>query len=124
MTRFSILQFILLGIIWGASYTFIKMSLEGLTPAQLVLTRIALGLVVLLAFLALRGIRLPRLGAVWAHVAVAGALGMVLPFMLLSFGEQRTSAAMAGVLIAVPPLATTAAATALLPTERATSRKA
>jgi drug/metabolite transporter (DMT)-like permease len=123
MNRTSLLQFLLLGFIWGASYTFIKASLDGLTPAQLVLARIVLGLVVLLAFLALRRIRLPKPGPVWGHVAVAAVFGMVAPFLLLAFGEQHTSAAMAGVLIAALPLVTLAAATTFLPTERATSRK-
>ena len=123
MNRTSLFQFLLLGTIWGASYTFIKVSLDGLTPAQLVLARIVLGLVVLLGFLAVRRIRMPKLGAVWAHVTVAAVFGMVAPFLLLAFGERHTSAAMAGVLIAALPLVTLAAATTFLPTERATSRK-
>jgi drug/metabolite transporter (DMT)-like permease len=123
MNRTSLLQFLLLGTIWGASYTFIKVSLDGLTPAQLVLARIVLGLLLLLGFLSVRKIRLPKLGSVWGHVTVAAALGMVVPFLLLAFGERHTSAAMAGVLIAALPLVTLAAATTFLPTERATSRK-
>jgi drug/metabolite transporter (DMT)-like permease len=86
MSRVNVTLFILLAFIWGASYTFIKIAVEGLTPAQLV-------------------------------------LGMVAPFLLLAWGEQRTSAAMAGVLIAATPLLTLAAVTAALPSERATWRK-
>jgi drug/metabolite transporter (DMT)-like permease len=123
MTRSSALRFVLLGTVWGSSYTFIKVSLDGLTPAQLVLARIGLGLIVLLAFIQFRGIRMPKSGGVWVHGAVAAALGLVIPFMLLAYGEQHTSAAMAGVLTAALPLTTLAAATALLPSERATSRK-
>jgi drug/metabolite transporter (DMT)-like permease len=123
MTKANVLRFLLLGTVWGSSYTFIKVSLDGLTPAQLVLARIALGLIVLLAFVRIRGIRMPNMGSVWVHGAVAAALGLVIPFMLLAYGEQHTSAAMAGVLTAALPLATLAAATAFLPSERATLRK-
>lgn len=123
MTRANLLQFLLLGTIWGTSYTFIKASLEGLTPAQLVLARLGLGLVFLVAVLMLWRIGLPRTRAVWGHLAVASTLGMVIPFLLLAYGEQRTSAAMAGMLIAVLPLATLAAVTLFLPAEKVSRRK-
>lgn len=124
MNRTSLLQFTLLAAIWGASYTFIKVSLDGLTEAQLVLTRVLLGAVVLLAVAAVSKVKLPPLGAAWGHIAVTATLGMVVPFLLLAWGEQRTSAAMAGVLIGATPLLTLAAAAAALPSERATRRKA
>lgn len=123
MSRTNLLQFLSLGIIWGTSYTFIKAALEGLSPTQLVLARLGLGLVFLIAVLALWSIGLPRIGKVWGHMAVSSALGMVIPFLLLGYGEQHTSAAMAGMLIAVLPLATLAAVTVFLPAERVSRRK-
>jgi len=124
MTRINVVQFAALAVIWGSSYTFIKVAGGGLTPAQLVLTRVVLGALVLYAVLRATGGRLPKFGVVWGHIAVVATLGMVAPFLLLAWGEQRTSAAMAGVLIAATPLLTLAAATAALSTERATPRKA
>jgi drug/metabolite transporter (DMT)-like permease len=56
-------------------------------------------------------------------MAVSSALGMVIPFLLLGYGEQHTSAAMAGMLIAVLPLATLAAVTVVLPAEKVSRRK-
>jgi len=43
MNRVSVALFLLLALIWGASFTFIKVSLDGLTPSQLVLIRLVLG---------------------------------------------------------------------------------
>ncbi|MGB3438312.1 MAG: DMT family transporter [Actinophytocola sp.] len=123
MSRTSLVQFLLLGTIWGTSYTFIKAALDGLSPTQLVLARLGLGLVFLIAILLLWSIGLPKMGKVWGHLAVASALGMVIPFLLLGYGEQRTSAAMAGMLIAVLPLATLAAVTIFLPSEKVSRRK-
>lgn len=123
MSRVNVTLFILLAFIWGASYTFIKIAVEGLTPAQLVLGRVVLGAVVLFAVLTYTKGKLPRSLAVWGHTVVTALLGMVAPFLLLAWGEQRTSAAMAGVLIAATPLLTLAAVTAALPSERATWRK-
>ncbi|MGV9773209.1 DMT family transporter [Streptosporangium sp. NPDC003464] len=123
MKRSSVLQFLLLGLIWGGSYTFIKISLDGLTPALLVFVRIVLGAVVLLAFVGLRRVRIPAFGAIWGHIAVAAILGMVAPFLLLAWGERYTSAAMAGVIIAALPLLTLVAVWILLPSEKTTRRK-
>ncbi|ALG09185.1 DMT family transporter [Kibdelosporangium phytohabitans] len=115
--------FLALGLIWGGSHTFITISLGGLTPSQLVLARLLLGAVVLLAIVRMRGVKLPSFGVVWAHIAVAAILGLVAPFLLLAWGQQHTSAGMAGVLIGAMPLITLAFATFTLPSERATVRK-
>jgi len=123
MSRTNLMQFLLLGLIWGTSYTFIKAALDGLSPHQLVLARLGLGLVFLVAILSLWSIGLPKMGKVWIHLLVASALGMVIPFLLLGYGEQHTSAAMAGMLIAVLPLATLAAVTLFLPSEKISRRK-
>lgn len=120
----TVARFLLLALLWGSSFTFIKVALDGLTPAQLVLSRLLLGAGVLLVLARLRHAQLPRLGGVWAHVAAAALLGNVAPFLLLSYGEQTTGAGMAGVLVGSTPLLTLAVATATLPTERATTRKA
>ncbi|WP_018680895.1 DMT family transporter [Actinokineospora enzanensis] len=123
MSRVNVILFVLLSLIWGSSYTFIKVAVDGLTPAQLVLARVFLGAVVLLTVLRVTRGSLPRSAAVWGHTAITAILGMIAPFLLLAWGEQRTSAAMAGVLIAATPLFTLAAVTAALPAERATWRK-
>jgi len=84
-----------------------------------VLTRLVLGAAVLLTFIAVRRVRLPPLGIVWAHVTVTAVFGMVAPFFLLAWGERSTSAALAGVLTAATPLLTLAIATTVLQTEKA-----
>jgi drug/metabolite transporter (DMT)-like permease len=124
MNRLSVLLFVLLALIWGASFTFIKVSLDGLTPSQIVLIRLVLGAAFLVIVIAVSRVPLPAFGSLWAHLVLTASLGMVLPFLLLAWGEQRTSAALAGVLIGTIPLITLTLATAVLPTERATVAKA
>ncbi|MFI6095702.1 DMT family transporter [Lentzea sp. NPDC051213] len=123
MDKASVARFLLLALLWGSSFTFIKVSLEGLTPGQLVLSRLILGAAVLLSIAAIRKVALPRSVEVWGHIAAAGLFGNVIPFLLLSYGEKTTGAGIAGVLIGATPLLTLALATAALPTERATPRK-
>jgi drug/metabolite transporter (DMT)-like permease len=122
-TNATVARFLLLAGLWGSSFTLIKVSLEGLTPGQLVLSRLVLGAVVLLAIATLRGVRLPTSYGTWRHIAVAALLGNVAPFLLLSYGERSAGAGMAGVLIGATPLVTLTLAAAALPTERASRRK-
>lgn len=123
MKGLSALQFLALGVIWGSSYPLIKLAGEGLSPGQQVLGRLVLGSAVLVIVAAVTGSRLPRFGFVWVHITVTTVLGMVAPFLLLAWGEQHTSASMAGVLTAATPLLTLALATVQLRSERATVRR-
>lgn len=123
MTNATVVRFLTLALLWGSSFTLIKVSLEGLSPAQLVLGRLVLGALALLAVLALRHTALPRERPVWGHLAVAALFGQVLPFLLLSYGERTASAGVAGVLIGATPLLTMTVAYVALADERATARK-
>lgn len=123
MTGPAVARFLLLAVLWGSSFTFIKVSLEGLTPSQLVLARLLLGAAVLLGLVGLRRIGLPRGAGLWGHIAGAALFGNVVPFLLLSYGQQTTGAGIAGVLVGSTPLLTLALATAALSAERATRRK-
>lgn len=123
MNTATVARFLLLATLWGSSFTFIKVSLEGLTPSQLVLSRLILGALFLLAIVGLRKVALPKSAGVWGHIAGAALFGNVIPFLLLSYGERTTGAGIAGVLVGSTPLLTLAVAAAALPTERATVRK-
>ena len=123
MPNATVLRFLALALLWGSSFTLIKVSLEGLSPAQLVLARLALGAAVLAGVAALRRVPLPRGATVWGHLAGAALFGNVLPFLLLSYGERTASAGIAGVLIGATPLLTLTIAYAALAAERATARK-
>lgn len=114
----STARLLTLALLWGSSFTFIKISLEGLTPGQVVLFRLALGALLLLGFAALRGSRLPTGARTWGLIAVAAVLGNVAPFLLLSYGEQTANAGVAGALVGATPLLTLGFAAALIPSER------
>ncbi|MCA2214280.1 DMT family transporter [Jidongwangia harbinensis] len=123
MTNATVIRFLALALLWGGSFTLIKVSLEGLSPAQLVLARLALGALVLAVIAAVRQVGLPRGGTVWGHLTGAALFGQVLPFLLLSYGERSAGAGVAGVLIGATPLLTLTIAYAALSAERATARK-
>ena len=73
---------LLLSAIWGSSFLFIKLGVDELEPAVVVLGRTVVGAVILLPLLAGRGWP-RRLRGAWQPLVVLGALNNALPFWLL-----------------------------------------
>ncbi len=88
----------LLALIWGWSFLFIKVAVDGMTPTAVAGARIALGALVMGAILRARGDRLPRDATMWRHFAVMGLVHSALPFSLLAWGEERITSALTAVL--------------------------
>ncbi len=95
--------FLLAGI-WGWSFLFIKVAIGGMPPAAVAAIRVSLGMVVLLAVVRIKGLRMPPERRAWRHFAVVGLFGSALPFTLIAWGEQHISSALAAVLNAATPL--------------------
>lgn len=94
-----------LALLWGSSFLWIKLALEGgLAPLHVTVVRCALGAAVLLVLARAARRRLPRGGRVWAHLAVAALFCNALPFLLFSIGEQTVDSGVAGVMNATTPL--------------------
>jgi drug/metabolite transporter (DMT)-like permease len=93
-----------LALLWGSGFLWIKIGLDGFSPIQITLFRMALGAAVLLGILQLRGLRLPRDRTTWMHLTVAAFFGNTVPYLLFSIGEQTVSSATAGVINASTPL--------------------
>lgn len=115
--------FVLLAAIWGNSFLFIKVGVRELHPMYVTLGRVLVGGLTLLAMLLLTRDWLPRGGAVWGHSAVVALVGMVIPYTLFGYGEQRVSSALAGIWNGITPLATLLIAVLVFRTERATTHR-
>lgn len=122
MTAGQGLRFAAVGLIWGLSYPLVAVALQGLSPAQIALARMALALLVLGTVVAWRRLAVPNDLTTWVHLAASAALGMVAPFLLIGYGQQHTGAATTGAIIAALPLITLVLAAMLLPEERAGTR--
>ena len=113
-------QFLLLALTWGASFLFIKVGLEGLSPAQVVLGRLVTGAAALMVIAAATRRRLPRSPVVWAHLTVVAILLCVAPFLLFAWAEQRVDSGLASIYNATTPMMTMLVALVALPGERPT----
>jgi drug/metabolite transporter (DMT)-like permease len=94
-----------LAALWGASYLFIKIGLDDLSPAGVVFTRTALAALVLLPF----AIKSGGMAPLWrrAHWLIAlGAIQVAGPFLLISAGERHIASSLAGILVASAPIFT------------------
>ncbi|WP_232529023.1 DMT family transporter [Mycetocola zhujimingii] len=112
------LQFIGMGLVWGASFLFMKVALTGVSFGQVAWTRILLGAITLgIIALATRA-RLPRNPKIWLHFTVIAITYCVIPYTLFAWSEQYISSSLASILNAVTPIMTALMATLLFRVEK------
>ena len=105
MTRRDLGLLLLLSAIWGSSFLFIKLGVDELEPAVVVLGRTVVGTLVLLPLLYGRG----GLGLLRGHartIVALGALNNALPFWLLGFANTRIDSGLSAVIQAAAPVFT------------------
>ena len=113
--------FFALGFFWGSSYLWIKIGLEGgLPPLTLIAGRLTLGALFLAVVVALARQELPRSPRMYGHLLVMSVVNVVLPFILITVGEQSIDSALASILNATVPLTVIVVAPMFLPDERIT----
>jgi drug/metabolite transporter (DMT)-like permease len=95
--------FAALCVIWGLPYFFIKLAVAELPPVIVAWGRITLGAAVLLPIAWRRG-GLRGLGHHKIAVFAFAVIELVIPFSMLSVGEQWVSSSLTGILIASVPL--------------------
>lgn len=95
----------LLASLWGASYMFIKLGLEDLSPYWVVFGRTALAAAILLPIALARG-ALEGLSHRLGAIVVLAFIQIAVPFVLISAGEQEISSSLAGILVASAPIFT------------------
>src|SRR5438552_7220261 len=83
---------LLLAMLWGASYTFIKLGVESIPPVTLIAARTTIAAVVLLGVLRWHRISMPTDLAVWRRLLFQACLNSVIPFTLIAWAEQSVDA--------------------------------
>jgi drug/metabolite transporter (DMT)-like permease len=111
-------RLLLLALIWGASFVFIKLGLRGFSPLEMVGVRLLFGAAVLGAVLAFSRQALPRSGDTWRALAFMAVVSNCIPFWLIAWGEERVAASLASILNSTTPLFTALIAALVLPEER------
>jgi drug/metabolite transporter (DMT)-like permease len=104
--------------LWGASYMFIKVALDGdLSEAFIICSRTLLGAAILFP-LAIRSGAIPMLMERKRWALALAAMQVIVPFALITFGENHVPSSLAGILVATAPLFITLIAIKVDPEER------
>lgn len=114
---------VVLALLWGPAFLFVKVAVQDIPPLTLVAARVTLAAALLYLVLRFQGTRLPKFGKIWFHFAVIGLTYNALPYVLLSWGQQYIDSALAGILIGTTPLFTILLAHFVLPDDHFTSPK-
>ncbi|WP_414683630.1 DMT family transporter [Microbacterium sp. CFBP9034] len=111
-------QFTLAGVVWGSSFLFMKVALEGISPAQVAWSRLVLGALALGLFVLLRREALPRQLRIWGHMTVLAVSFCVVPFLLFSWAQQHVTSGLASIYNATTPIMTAIMAALLFRVEK------
>lgn len=103
MSRRGWALFIAMGVIWGIPYLLIKIAVEDLSPASLVLARTALATLLLVPLAAARGMLRPLIPR-WRPLLIYTLIEICAPWLLLGHAEQELSSSLTGLLVAAVPL--------------------
>ena len=120
---FEHLLLVVLAMLWGASYTFIKIGVETIPPVTLIAGRTLIAAVLLLALARWRGLTLPRDATTWRRFLIQACLNSAIPFTLIAWGERWVDAGLATVLNSTAPIFTFLFTAAVTQHEPVTARK-
>jgi drug/metabolite transporter (DMT)-like permease len=104
VSRRALLLFLALGVAWGIPYLLIKVAVDEVSPAQLVLGRTGLAALILLPIAIAKGALRPLLPH-WRWMLVFVVVEIAVPWVLLGSAETRLPSSTTGLLIAAVPLA-------------------
>ncbi|NDI34974.1 DMT family transporter [Chengkuizengella sediminis] len=104
MPRILFIVLILLSLIWGGSFYFIKILLEDFGPWSIAFLRSSFGLVtiVLIMLILRKPFELRKMP--WAPLTIMASINTAIPWAFIAFSETRLSSSMASVLNATTPL--------------------
>ena len=110
-----------LGCTWGASFLFIKVIVEDVSPIEVVAGRLFFGALAVMGFLLITRHEFRWSPGVPAKMAVLAVASNIAPFWLISWGEQHINSGTASVLNSTMPIFTAVLAAAFLVEERFTA---
>ena len=122
-------QFLVMGVVWGASFLFMKLALAGVSFGQIAWSRVLLGALTLGVIVAVTRPRvpgadgrpgpvLPREPIVWLHFLVVSFATCVVPYLCFAWAEQYVSSSLASIYNATTPIMTALMATLVFRVER------
>ena len=110
-SRKSLGLFLLVGVLWGVPYLFIKIAVAEFSTPMVVFSRVLIGALILLPIAIKQGAIAPA-KKYWKLIVVYAILEMVGPWYLITTAEKSITSGLAGLLIATVPIWATLLASA------------
>lgn len=99
----SIIDFVLLAAIWGASFLFMRLAVVDFGPVATAFVRVSIAALFLLPLVLARGLG-PVLRRHWLPIGLVGLLNSGIPFLLFSFALLSITTGLSAILNATVPL--------------------
>ncbi|MCC7354490.1 MAG: EamA family transporter [Anaerolineae bacterium] len=113
MNLLDLFVLLILGLIWGSSFLFIKVGVAEMPPATVGAARLAIAMLFLLLVMRARRLSLPGLSLkdskslrLWRDIAIVAFFNNTIPFILIPWGEQYITSSLASILNATMPIFT------------------
>lgn len=117
------LLLLLLSVLWGSSFLFMKVAVQDLPVFTVVLGRIGIAALFLTGLLYLRGYRLPASLTAWGQLLLLGILRAALPITLFVWAGTQIDSGVSGILNSTTPLFTAIVAHFFTQDERLTGHR-
>jgi drug/metabolite transporter (DMT)-like permease len=95
---------LLLALLWGSSFFFYKVLVAVLPPVTVVLGRVGIAAIAMNLWLLGGGTVMPVAPRLWLRFLLLGLSNIVIPYILIAWGETRISSGMASILNATTPI--------------------
>lgn len=102
--RIELTLLLLLALLWGASYLFIKVAVATIPPVTLIAIRVTIAALLLTTVMVAQGFRFPREPARWGALLVQAFLNSIGAWTVLAWGQQFVDSALAGILNSTSPI--------------------
>ena len=119
----ELLLLLLLAMLWGGSYAFIKLGVATIPPVTLIAGRTTIAGLLLLFVMYCRGLRIPSDTATWRRFLFQACLNSVVPWTLIAWAERSVDAGLATILNSTSPVFTFFLTLAVAHQESPTPRK-
>jgi len=119
----KIFIWLILCLIWGTTWIFIKIGLQDLPPMTFAASRFILSVLILAPLIMLFRLEMPRTASQWKLILLTGVLQFSINYSLVFWSEQYITSGLAAVLQSMITVFGLALAWIFLPDERITRRK-
>ncbi len=119
----NVIVWLVLCLIWGTTWIFIKLGLNDLPPITFASARFVLAVLILLPIIYFQKLPWPRSGIEWRLIILTGVLQFTVNYATVFWAEQYISSGLAAVLQAMITVFGLVLAWIFLPAERITKLK-